>query len=148
VVPARLFLQQTEWIWPVTYVESTLPRVTMRPCALQPLHADHFFYEGPSYHSLKAFCATPMKMMRMSSFFYQFLQLVEHQWNEIDRRKPKTRRKTCPSATLPTTNLTWTWPGTEPRASVVRGRRLTAWAMARPRRPVNLIADLNLIFEM
>jgi hypothetical protein len=29
-----------------------------------------FFFpdEGPLHHSLKAFCATPMKMMRMSSF--------------------------------------------------------------------------------
>jgi hypothetical protein len=55
---------------------------------------DNFcFYEGPSHHSLKAFCATPMKMMRMSSFLNQFLQLMEHQWNEIDRGKPTTRRK-------------------------------------------------------
>jgi hypothetical protein len=63
---------------------------------------DAFFFldEGPSHHSLKAFCATPMKMTRMSSFFYQFLHLMEHQWNEIDRGNPTTRRKTCPSATL------------------------------------------------
>ena len=47
----------------------------------------------------------------MSSFFYQVLQLMEHQWNEIDRGKPTTRRKTCPSATLSTTNPTWTGPG-------------------------------------
>jgi hypothetical protein len=36
-----------------------------------------FFFlldEGPSHHSLKAFCATPIIMMKMSSFFYQFLQ--------------------------------------------------------------------------
>jgi hypothetical protein len=43
--------------------------------------------------------------------FYQVSQLMEHQWNEIDRGKPTTRRKTCPSATLSTTNLTWTDPG-------------------------------------
>jgi hypothetical protein len=24
-------------------------------------------------------------VMKMSSFFYQVLQLMEHQWNEIDR---------------------------------------------------------------
>jgi hypothetical protein len=47
-------------------------------------------------------------------YFYQVLQLMEHQWNEIDRGKPTTRRKTCPNATLSTTNLTWTWPGIEP----------------------------------
>jgi hypothetical protein len=43
-----------------------------------------------------------------------------HQWNEIDRGKPTTRRKTCPSATLSTTNLTWTDPGSSPG---VRGER-------------------------
>jgi hypothetical protein len=40
----------------------------------------------------------------------------------------RTRRKTCPSATLSTTNHTWT--AREPiRASAVTSRRLTAWAM-------------------
>ena len=38
----------------------------------------------------------------------------EHQWNEIDRGKPTTRRKTRPSATLSTTNPTWTDPGSNP----------------------------------
>jgi hypothetical protein len=52
--------------------------------------------------------------------FYQVLQLMEHQWNEIDRRKPTTRRKTCPSATLSTTNPTWTDPGSN---SGLRGER-------------------------
>jgi hypothetical protein len=28
--------------------------------------------EGPSHHSLKAFCATPIKLMRMSSSFTNF----------------------------------------------------------------------------
>jgi hypothetical protein len=37
-----------------------------------------------------------------------------HQWNEIDRGKPTTRRKPCPSATLSTTNSTWTDPGSNP----------------------------------
>jgi hypothetical protein len=49
--------------------------------------------------------------MKMSSLFYQALQLMEDQWNEIDRGKPTTRRKTCPNATLSTTKLTWTDPG-------------------------------------
>jgi hypothetical protein len=59
-----------------------------------------------THHSLKAYCATPV--MKMNSFFYHVLQLMEHQWNEIDRGKPITLRKNCPSATLSTTNLTWT----------------------------------------
>jgi hypothetical protein len=52
-----------------------------------------FLDEGPSHHSLKAFCATPMKRIKMSSFFYQFLQLMEHQWNEIDRGKTDNSEK-------------------------------------------------------
>jgi hypothetical protein len=44
-----------------------------------------------THHSLKVFCATPL--MKMSSFFYQVLQVMEHQWNEIDRGKPATRKK-------------------------------------------------------
>jgi hypothetical protein len=46
---------------------------------------------------------------------------MEHQWNEIDRGKPTTRRKTCPSATLSTTNLTLdlTWD----RTPGLRGER-------------------------
>ena len=39
---------------------------------------------------------------------------MEHRWNETDRGKPTTRRKTCPSATLSTTNPTWTDPGSNP----------------------------------
>jgi hypothetical protein len=45
--------------------------------------------KGPRTTALRL-CATAMKMMKMSSFFYKFLQLMEHQWNEIDRGKPTT----------------------------------------------------------
>jgi hypothetical protein len=45
---------------------------------------------------------------------------MEHQWNEIDRGKPTTHRKTCPSATLSTTNLTWIDLGSNPG---LRGER-------------------------
>jgi hypothetical protein len=34
-----------------------------------------------------------MKMMKMSSFFNQFLQLMENQWNEIDRGKTEVLRE-------------------------------------------------------
>lgn len=42
-----------------------------------------------------------------------------------------TRRKNCHSATLFTINPTWTDVGSF-RASKVRGRRLTSWALIRP----------------
>jgi hypothetical protein len=52
-------------------------------------------------------------------------------WNENWQGKPKYSEKTCPSATLFTTNPTWPDLGSNPGR---RGgkRRLTSWAMARP----------------
>jgi hypothetical protein len=42
--------------------------------------------------------------------FFSLFQVMEHRWNDIDRGKPKYWGKTCPSATLSTTNPTWTDP--------------------------------------
>jgi hypothetical protein len=43
--------------------------------------------------------------------FFSFFQVMEHRWNGIDRGKPKySGGKPCPSATLSTTNSTWTDP--------------------------------------
>jgi hypothetical protein len=54
-------------------------------------------------------------------FFFCFSNLMEHRWNKIDRGKPEVlRRKTFPSATLSTTNPTWTDPGLNPG---LRGER-------------------------
>jgi hypothetical protein len=81
--------------------------------------------------------------------FILFFQVMEHRWNEIDRGKPKysgenrsTRGKTCPSATLSTTNSTWNDQGSNPG---LRGicRRLTAWAMARPTRYTLLRSNMQ-----
>jgi hypothetical protein len=55
----------------------------------------------------------------------------EPRWNYIDRKNRRTRRKTSSSATLSTINLKWTYPGAN-QACVVRGQRLTTWAMERP----------------
>jgi hypothetical protein len=38
----------------------------------------------------------------------------EPRWINTDRRKPKNWEKTCPSATLPTANPTWTDPVANP----------------------------------
>jgi hypothetical protein len=54
----------------------------------------------------------------------------EPRQNDTDIETWRTRRKTCPSVTLSTTNPTWIDPGTN-TASAVRGRWLTALAMAR-----------------
>jgi hypothetical protein len=50
---------------------------------------------------------------------------------------------TCPSATLSTTNPTWTDPRHRTRASAVGGSLLTAWAMARPRLILYTYGELN-----
>jgi hypothetical protein len=71
-----------------------------------------------THRSLKASSATPV--MKMNCSFNQVLQIMEQQWNEIDRGKPITRRKTCPSATLSTTILTRTDPVSN---SGLRGER-------------------------
>jgi hypothetical protein len=43
--------------------------------------------------------------------FFSFFQVMEHRWNETDRENRSTREKTCLSATLFTTNNTWTDSG-------------------------------------
>jgi hypothetical protein len=67
-------------------------------------------------------------VMKMISFF----RVMEHRWNEIDGGKTEVLgEKPVPVPFQPPQiphGLTW-----DPtRASEVRGRRLTAWAMARP----------------
>jgi hypothetical protein len=88
-------------------------------------HMDFFLHgEGP-----RSWCYGRITVLRLLvqplwwgwAVFYQVLQVMEHQWNEIDRGKPTTRRKISPSATLSTTNLTWTDPGSNPGLS---GERL------------------------
>jgi hypothetical protein len=40
---------------------------------------------------------------------------VEQWWNDNDRGKPKNSSKSCPIATLSSTNFPWTDPGANPR---------------------------------
>jgi hypothetical protein len=50
---------------------------------------------------------------------------MEHWWDDADRGKPNIRRRTCPSATLSTTNSNGL-ARHQSRASAVRGRQLAA----------------------
>jgi hypothetical protein len=53
--------------------------------------------------------------------FPRWYEFGERRWNDIlTRKKWRTRRKTCPSATLPTTNPTWIDQGANPG---LRGER-------------------------
>jgi hypothetical protein len=52
--------------------------------------------------------------------FRRWYEFEERRWNDTDRGNRRTRRKTCPSATLSTTNPTWIDPGANPG---LRGER-------------------------
>jgi hypothetical protein len=96
---------------------------TETAASLTDLHVSHtagffpYMVKGPAADATDApqpsgFLCNPLMKMRI--FFYQVLQLMEHQWNEIDRENRQLGEKTCPSATLSTTNPTWTDPGSNP----------------------------------
>jgi hypothetical protein len=59
-------------------------------------------------------CNRVMMMIMMMMMFFCFSILIEHRWDENDREKPKYSEKTCPSATLSTTNPARTDPGSKP----------------------------------
>jgi hypothetical protein len=66
-----------------------------------------------THRSLKAYCAT--LWWRWLVFFFRFFLVMGHRWNEIDMRKLKySGLKPCPNATLPTTNPTWNYQGSNP----------------------------------
>jgi hypothetical protein len=87
-----------------------------------------------THRSLQAYCAT----LWWRCLVYSFFRVMEHRWNEIDRGKPKHSGKNLSQCYLSTTNPTWTDPRSNP-GSGVRGRQLTAWAMARPQWVIYLL---------
>jgi hypothetical protein len=65
------------------------------------------------------------------TFFFNFRKCGVRSGMILTGENLRTRRKTCPSATLSTINPTGLTRA-RTRAAAVRGRRLTAWAMAQP----------------
>jgi hypothetical protein len=69
--------------------------------------------------------------MKMISVFSLF-RVMEHRWNESDRGKPKYLGKKSVPVPLCPPQIPHGCTRDRTRASAVGGRRLTAWAMARP----------------
>jgi hypothetical protein len=84
--------------------------------------------------------------MRMIIIIFLFL-VMEHRWNGIDRGKQKNSRKKPVPVPLCPPQIPHGLTRDRTRASAVGGRRLTAWAMARPHvmslPSTNLDADVS-----
>jgi hypothetical protein len=95
----------------------------------------YLFIEGPRSRcygrtaALKAYCAT---LWWRWSFFFCFSILMEHRWNEIDRGKPKYSERNQSQCHFVHHKSHMDRPQDRTRDSAVRGRRLTARAMAQP----------------
>jgi hypothetical protein len=94
--------------------------------------------------ALKAYCAT----LWWRWGFFCFPILMEHRCNEIDRGKPNYSGgkpvpvPLCPPQAPhgPTRDRAWT--------SAVRGRRLIAWAMARPKLYLNVLQSSQRVWTV
>ena len=67
--------------------------------------------------------------MRLYSVGGRWMRM-KHWWNDTGWEKRRTRRITCRSAALSTTNLTWSGLGLN-HSSAARGPHSTAWAVGR-----------------
>jgi hypothetical protein len=72
---------------------------------------------------------------------------MKHRWNKIDREKPKYSGKTLFPVPLCPPQIPHEMTRNRTRAFAVRGRQLTAWAMARPKDITYLWAALEHKFK-
>ena len=93
-----------------------------------------FFVKGPAADATDApqpWCLLCNPVIKMINFVFVFpYNGAPVKWNWQGKTEV-LGGKTCPSSTLSTTNPPYIDSGSN-RASEVRGRRLTTWAMARP----------------
>jgi hypothetical protein len=121
-------------MFPVSSMHSTITNINKKKWTCSRfVHNFFLWWRAPqqmlrTHRSLEAYCATLWWRWLVFSFF----RVMEHMWNETDRGKPKySGQKPVPVPLCPPQiphGLTRDWT----RASAVGGRRLTAWAMARP----------------
>jgi hypothetical protein len=86
---------------------------------------------------LEAYCATLMMKMKGKMISFLFFQVIEHRWNEIDREKPKYSGKKPVPVPLCPPQIPHELTRYRTRACALGGRRLTAWATARPPKRVS-----------
>ena len=70
---------------------------------------------------------------------------MEHWWNDTDRGKRSTGRKTCPSTSVSNINLTWT--GLESNPSL-KGLKLTNYTCLKKSSPYRAVNTLRLCCKM
>jgi hypothetical protein len=122
-------LALTPWWWWQRFVE-TWVGVSNTRCI------DIFFCKEPRSRYYRRIAALRFIVQPCDEnyqfYFFSFFRVMEHRWTETDRGKPKYLGKEPVSVPLcpPQIKHGLTWDRT--RASAVRGRWLTAWAMARP----------------
>jgi hypothetical protein len=93
-----------------------------------------FFWGGGAQQKLRTHRSLKASVMKMRERPF-FSQVMGKRWNEADRGKPKyLGGKPVPVPLCPP-QIPRGLTGDRTRASAVGGRRLTAWAMARPSHP-------------
>jgi hypothetical protein len=81
-----------------------------------------------THRSLEAYCENLWWRLLVFSFF----RVMEHRWNDIDTGRLKYSGKKPVPVPLCPPQIPHGLTRDRTRASAVRGRRLTAWTMARP----------------
>jgi hypothetical protein len=108
------------------------------------VHVSSFFLveKGPTADATDApqpwgFLCNPVMKMTMTMIIFVLFLVMEHRRNEIDRGKPKYSGKKPVPLPLCPPQIPHGLSRDRTRGSAVGGRRLTAWAMARPVRVSN-----------
>jgi hypothetical protein len=113
-------------------VSSYLRKIRLAP-AFAARNSCVFFVKGPAAEATDAphpwgLLCNPVKKM-IKNFLFSFFLVMGHRWNEIDRGKPKYSGEKLVPVPLYPPQIPHGLTRDRTRASAVRGRRLTAWAM-------------------
>jgi hypothetical protein len=111
------------------------------------VHFQFFFWEGPRSRSHGRTAALRLIVQPCDEddrFVFSFFRAMGHRLNEIDRGKPKYSGKKPVPVLLCQPQIPYRLTRDRTRACAVTGRRLTAWAVARPDSPSSQLASCHL----